>query len=48
MAQTKLQELNNYKSQIEQYQQWQRQWEDSQAIVELLELEPDQSLFNEA
>ena len=36
------------KSNVEQYHQWQTTLEDSKAIVELLELEEDAALFNEA
>ena len=38
-AQTTLQELNDLKSQLEQYQQWCLQLDDTKAIAELLELE---------
>ncbi|MGL5035653.1 MAG: peptide chain release factor 2 [Microcystaceae cyanobacterium] len=48
IAQSTLQNLNDCKSQIEQYQTWRREWEDSQAILELVELEPDQGLLEEA
>lgn len=48
MAQTTLQELNELKSALELYQQWQTQLEDAKAIVELLELEEDTSLLEEA
>ncbi len=47
-AQSSLQQLNELKSQIQQYQQWREQWENSQAIIELLELESDESLMSEA
>ncbi|MGK7954488.1 MAG: peptide chain release factor 2 [Crocosphaera sp.] len=47
-AQTTLQQLNDLKSQLEQYQQWCHQLEDTQAIAELLELEDDQTLRQEA
>lgn len=47
-AQTILQELNNLKSDLAQYQNWQAQLEDTKAIAELLELEIDESLLQEA
>nr|WP_041391930.1 peptide chain release factor 2 [Pleurocapsa sp. PCC 7327] len=47
-AQTTLQELNDLKSSLEQYQQWQTQLEDTKAIAELLELEADETLAIEA
>ncbi|OKH22041.1 peptide chain release factor 2 [Hydrococcus rivularis NIES-593] len=47
-AQTTLQELNDLKSSLEQYQQWQTQLEDTKAIAELLELEADETLATEA
>ena len=47
-AQTTLQELNDLKSSLEQYQQWQTQLEDTKAIAELLELESDETLVAEA
>ena len=47
-AQQVLQELNDLKSSIEQYQGWQSTLEDSKAIAELLELEADKSLAAEA
>ncbi|MEC4805225.1 MAG: peptide chain release factor 2 [Jaaginema sp. PMC 1080.18] len=47
-AQDTLQELNDLKSTLEQYQQWQTQLEDSKAIAELLELDTDKSLREEA
>ncbi|MEB3227167.1 MAG: peptide chain release factor 2 [Synechocystis sp.] len=47
-AQQTLQTLNDTKAQIDQFRTWQQQWEDSQAIVELLELETDESLLAEA
>lgn len=43
-----MQELNDLKSTLEQYQQWQTQLEDSKAIAELLELDTDKSLREEA
>jgi peptide chain release factor 2 len=47
-AQTTLQELNDLKSQLEQYQQWCEQLEDTKAIAELLELDDDKTLSEEA
>ena len=47
-AQTTLQELNDLKSQLEQYQQWCLQLDDTKAIAELLELEDDATLRQEA
>ena len=47
-AQTTLQELNDLKSQLEQYQQWCLQLDDTKAIAELLELEDDPTLRQEA
>ncbi|NJP17796.1 MAG: peptide chain release factor 2 [Hydrococcus sp. CRU_1_1] len=47
-AQTTLQELNDLKSNLEQYQQWQAKLEDTKAIAELLELEADETLVTEA
>ncbi len=47
-AQQTLQNLNEVKSQLEQFQTWQQQWDDSQAIAELLELEADTALLTEA
>ncbi len=43
-----LQELNDLKSNLEQYQHWETTLEDSRAIAELLELELDQALATEA
>jgi peptide chain release factor 2 len=43
-----LQELNDLKSSLEQYQRWQSILEDAKAIAELLELEADESLATEA
>jgi peptide chain release factor 2 len=42
-----LQNLNEHKSKLEQYQQWETQLEDSKAIAELLELEDDEDLLAE-
>ena len=47
-AQQVLQELNEFKSSLEQYQTWESVLEDSSAIAELLELEQDQALATEA
>jgi peptide chain release factor 2 len=47
-AQEVLQELNDLKSSLEQYQRWQSTLEDAKAIAELLELEADESLATEA
>ena len=47
-AQKVLQELNDLKSSLEQYQQWQSTLEDTKAIAELLELESDEALATEA
>jgi peptide chain release factor 2 len=47
-AQKYLQELSDCKSNLEQIQSWTNSLEDSGAILELLELEPDESLLTEA
>lgn len=47
-AQQTLQELNDLKSHVQQLDQWKSSLEDARAIVELLELEEDQSLLQEA
>ncbi|UIE39576.1 peptide chain release factor 2 [Leptodesmis sichuanensis] len=47
-AQQTLQELNDLKSHVQQLDQWKSSLEDARAIVELLELEADQSLLQEA
>ena len=47
-AQQVLQELNDLKSSLEQYQGWQSTLEDTKAIAELLELELDEALATEA
>ena len=47
-AQHTLQELNDLKSNLEQYQHWQTKLEDTKAIAELLELEIDETLLAEA
>jgi peptide chain release factor 2 len=48
IAQTTLQELNDLKSNLDQYQHWRTTLEDSKAIAELLELEADETLLTEA
>ena len=47
-AQETLQELNDLKSHLEQFHQWKNSLEDAKAVVELLELEADESLLSEA
>ncbi|MFE1746531.1 peptide chain release factor 2 [Coleofasciculus sp. H7-2] len=47
-AQKTLQELNDLKSHLEQFHQWKNSLEDARAVVELLELEADESLLSEA
>ncbi|PSB29178.1 peptide chain release factor 2, partial [filamentous cyanobacterium Phorm 46] len=47
-AQETLQELNDFKSHLDQYHGWQTSLEDARAILELLELDADESLFQEA
>jgi peptide chain release factor 2 len=47
-AQKTLQELNEYKSYLAQLQTWQANLDDTQAIIELLEVEPDDTLLEEA
>jgi peptide chain release factor 2 len=47
-AQETLQELNDLKSSLQQLQQWQSALDDTKAVLELLELEADESLFEEA
>lgn len=48
MAQAAMQELNDYKSHLAQFQQWQNTVADAQTALELLELEPDEALKQEA
>ncbi len=48
MAQAAMQELNDYKSHLEQFQGWQSSVTDAQTALELLELEPDEVLYQEA
>ncbi len=47
-AQETLQELNDLKTHLQQYQQWQSSLEDTKAVLELLELENDEALLQEA
>ena len=47
-AQATLQELNEYKSHLEGYAKWRTQLDDASTVLELLELELDQSLLDEA
>lgn len=47
-AQSTLQELNEYKSHLEQFDRWKSDLADAEATIELLELEYDQSLLEEA
>ncbi|MBD2194077.1 MULTISPECIES: peptide chain release factor 2 [Calothrix] len=47
-AQETLQELNDLKAHLQQYHQWQSSLEDTKAVVELLELETDEGLLQEA
>lgn len=47
-AQKTLQQLNDLKSNLQQYRQWRSSLEDTKAIAELLELETDESLLGEA
>ncbi|MEL6470056.1 MAG: peptide chain release factor 2 [Cyanobacteria bacterium J06623_4] len=47
-AQKQLQELNDYKSNLSQVQGWNASLEDASAILELLELEQDDALLEEA
>ena len=47
-AQKTLQELGGVKDRLSQYHQWQAALEDAKAVLELLELENDDSLLNEA
>jgi peptide chain release factor 2 len=43
-----MQELADTKAYIDQFKRWNQSIENLQAIAELLDLEPDQSLTNEA
>ncbi|MBD1807120.1 peptide chain release factor 2 [Microcoleus sp. FACHB-SPT15] len=47
-AQQTLQELNDLKSSLQQYDHWRSSLEDAKAVLELLELEADESLLKEA
>ncbi|MBF2025511.1 MAG: peptide chain release factor 2 [Oscillatoriales cyanobacterium C42_A2020_001] len=47
-AQQTLQELNDLKSHLEQLEQWRSHLDDARAVLELLELENDESLLQEA
>ena len=47
-AQQTLQELNDLKSNLQQYDHWLSSLEDAKAVLELLELEADESLLKEA
>jgi peptide chain release factor 2 len=47
-AQQTLQQLNDLKSSLEQLERWNASLEDARAILELLELEADESLLQEA
>lgn len=47
-AQQTLQELNDLKTHLQQHDQWQASLEDTKAVVELLELDTDESLLQEA
>ena len=47
-AQGTLQELNDLKAHLQQYEQWQSSIEDTKAVLELLELETDEALLQEA
>ncbi|HAJ62475.1 MAG TPA: peptide chain release factor 2 [Cyanobacteria bacterium UBA8543] len=47
-AQATLQELNDLKSNLQQYEKWKEKLEDARAVLELLELEADTALLEEA
>ncbi|MDB9357495.1 peptide chain release factor 2 [Nodularia spumigena CS-587/03] len=47
-AQQTLQELNDLKAHLQQYEQWRSNLEDTKAVVEQLELETDEALLQEA
>jgi peptide chain release factor 2 len=47
-AQQTLQQLNDLKSNLQQYEQWKTKLEDARAVLELLELESDTALLEEA
>lgn len=48
VAQATMQELNDYKSHLEQFRQWQSGVADAQTALELMEMEPDEALSQEA
>ena len=48
MAQAAMQELNDYKSHLAQFKQWQSSVADAQTALELMEMEPDEALAQEA
>jgi peptide chain release factor 2 len=48
VAQQILQEINDLKAHLQQYDQWQNSLEDTKAVLELLELETDEALLQEA
>ncbi len=48
VAQQILQELNDLKAHLQQYHQWKASLEDTRAVLELLELETDEALLQEA
>jgi peptide chain release factor 2 len=48
IAQKTLQELNDYKSHLQQFEQWQAHLSDAQTALELLELEADTALMEES
>jgi peptide chain release factor 2 len=47
-AQATMQELNEFKSHLQQFKQWQTGVEDAKTALELVELEPDDGLLQEA
>ena len=47
-AQAAMQELNEYKYHLAQFQQWQTGVADAQTALELMEVDPDEALFKEA
>jgi peptide chain release factor 2 len=48
LAQATMQEMNEFKSHLEQFQQWQSGVEDAKTVLELIEMEPDDGLLQEA
>ncbi len=48
IAQRTLQELNDLKSHLQQFDQWKSHLDDARVVLELLELEADESLLQEA